>query len=262
MSVGVDFDFGRYIAMRRGTVEAQARDGSAYAYAGERKFRRTLAAAKPVTIALEATTRYWRDTARAELLGSAEKTSDQQFPKAFAAARRAGAALGVRVPPVYVSKKAGTGVQILGTEDAPYLVVGEAWLTSLSDDELTAVIGHQLAHIQNGHVLYATALYYLANSAALVVRWTVQPAIIALRAWQRRADYTCDRAALLAIRSTTTPLDTYVAALTKLGVGNDLKKRIAALQLFSQGAMFATLTGGDATGKTSTKEIDSKVSDL
>ena len=61
MSVGVDFDFAKWIAQRRGSLEQQQREGAAYAFAAERTFRRTLAVARPVTMALEATTRLWRD---------------------------------------------------------------------------------------------------------------------------------------------------------------------------------------------------------
>ena len=95
MSVGVDFDFAKWIAARRGALEQQAREGAAYAFAGERKFRRTLTIARPVTMALEATTRLWRDVARTELLGSAVKVTDQQYPRVYHAAKAAGAALRV-----------------------------------------------------------------------------------------------------------------------------------------------------------------------
>src|SRR5262249_7327028 len=93
MSVGVDFDFTRWLAARRGALEQQAREGAVYAFSGERKFRRTLMIARPVTMAIEATTRLWRDVARTELLGTAVKVSDQQYPRVFEAAKRAGATL-------------------------------------------------------------------------------------------------------------------------------------------------------------------------
>src|SRR5262249_57620853 len=122
MTVGVDFDFARYVASRRGQVEQRAREGAAYAYSGERKVRRTLAAARPVTMALEATTRLWRDAAKAELLGTSIKVSDQQFPRVWEAARRAAEALHVRVPPVYVAP-AGQNIKARapGTHAPPYL---------------------------------------------------------------------------------------------------------------------------------------------
>src|SRR5215468_3977682 len=125
MSVGVDFDFAKWIAARRGALEQQARDGAAYAFSGERKVRRTLAAARPVTMALEATTRLWRDSAKAELIGTSVKVSDQQYPRVWAAARRAAEQLRLRVPPVYVAPAAqNIKARALGTDDDIYLALG------------------------------------------------------------------------------------------------------------------------------------------
>src|SRR5215510_3288614 len=118
MSVGVDFDFAKWLAVRRGTLEQQAREGATYAFTGERKFRRTLTIARPVTIALEATTRLWRDAARTELLGSAVKVTDEQYPRVWHAARAAGAQLRVRVPPAFAAPSASIKVKVLGTDDA------------------------------------------------------------------------------------------------------------------------------------------------
>lgn len=293
MTVGVDFDFARYVRDKRGEQSSRARDGGAYSYAGERKVRRTLESARPVTIALEATTRLWRDVARAELLGSSVKVTDQQFPRVFEAARRAGEALRMRTPPVYVAPASwGLRARALGTDDAPYVVVNAQLAESLTDPELVAVIGHELGHVQNGHVLYATALHYLTQSAVFFVRWIVQPAIMTLQAWSRRAEITCDRAALLATgdlagtlgalvklelgldRGAAFNLDEYLRALPDAragGVGRlaelfrghpYLPKRVAALRLFADGAFFAAATGGDPAGRPSSDEIDQKVADV
>src|SRR5262249_38349030 len=198
MSVGVEFDFARWLAARRGAMEQQAREGAAYAFAGERKFRRTLAMARPVTIAIEATTRLWRDVARTELLGTAVKVSDQQYPRVFEAAKRAGTALNVRPPVIFAAPSSSIKVKGLGTHDAPHLIVNLDLAETLDDTELVSAIAHELAHIQNGHILYTTALHYLQHSAAFFVRWVIQPAIMTLQAWSRRAEVTCDRASLLA----------------------------------------------------------------
>ncbi|MCE9577836.1 MAG: M48 family metallopeptidase [Deltaproteobacteria bacterium] len=292
MSVGVDFDFARYIASRRGQVEQRARDGAAYAYSGERKVRRTLAAARPVTMALEATTRLWRDAARAELVASSVKVSDQQFPRVFEAGRKAAEALRLRLPPIYVAPaSAGIKARALGTDDSPYLVIGAQLADSLDDVELTAILGHELGHVQNGHVLYATALHFLSNKAIFFVRWIVQPAIMALQAWSRRAEISCDRAALLATRDVERTLgaivklelgidkgaafklDEYLRELpdVKKGIGRYaelfrshpyLPKRVQALKVFGDSAYFAVVSGTDPTGKASADEVDKKVADL
>jgi Zn-dependent protease with chaperone function len=291
MSVGVDFDFAKWIATRRGSMEQQAREGAAYAFTSERKFRRTLGMARPVTMALEATTRLWRDVARTELLGTAVKVTDQQYPRVYEAAKAAGAALHVRVPVVFAAPGSSLKVKVLGTEDAPHLIVNLELAEKLDDTELIAAIGHELGHVQNGHILYATALHYLTHSAAFFVRWVVQPAIMTLQAWSRRAEVTCDRAALLAVRD----LDKTLQAIVKLELGLDkgsafnteeylktvpdvkkgigrwaelfrshpyVPKRVQALRLFADSAMYAQITGKDPTGKASLTEIDKQVADL
>ena len=291
MSVGVDFDLTRWIAARRGAIEQSAREGAAYAFVGERKFRRTLAIARPVTMALEATTRLWRDVARTELLGTAVKVTDQQYPRVFEAAKVAGAALRVRVPVVFAAPSGSIKIKVLGTEDAPHLIVNLDLAEKLEDYELVSAIAHELAHIQNGHILYTTALYYLNHSAAFFVRWVVQPAIMTLQAWSRRAEVTCDRASLLAVRD----LDKTLGALVKLELGVDkgsafnadeylrslpdvkkgigryaelfrsnpyVPKRVQALRLFGNSALYAQLSGQDPTGHPSLPDVDKQVGDL
>jgi len=291
MSVGVDFDFAKWIAQRRGQLEQQQRDGAAYAFTGERKFRRTLTFAQPVAMAIEATTRLWRDSARTELLGKAVKVTDQQYPRVYLAAKAAGAALKVPVPAVFAAPSDTIRVSVLGTSDSPHLIVNLELAEKLDDTALIAAIGHELGHIQNGHIYYATALHYLRHSAAFYVRWVVQPAIMTLQAWSRRAEVTCDRAALLAVRD----LDKTLQALVQLELGvergsafsaeeylrsvPDIKrgfggyselfrshpqvpKRVQALKLFAGSAMYAQATGGDPTGKPSLADIDKQVADL
>jgi Zn-dependent protease with chaperone function len=291
MTVGVDFDFARWIASRRSAMDQQAREGVAYAYGGELKFRRTLAAARPVTIAIEATTRLWRDVARAELLGSAVKVSSQQLPRVYQAARTAGANLRVTVPTLFAVSSSAIKVKALGTEDTPYLVINVELAEKLSDAELTAAIGHELGHIQNGHILYATALHYLNTSAAFFVRWVVQPAIMTLQAWSRRAEVTCDRASLLAVRDVDQALESLVklamGASTeagfsaqeylrdlpdpKKGVGRYAElfrshpyvpKRVHALRAFADSAYYAMASGGDPSGRPSAPEVDRRVADI
>ena len=290
-SVGVDFDFAKWLAARRGAMEQQAREGAAYAFVGERKFRRTLMLARPVTMAIEATTRLWRDVARNELLGTAVKVTDQQYPRVFEAAKAAGAALHVKVPPVFAAPTGSIKVKVLGTEDAPHLIVNLELAETLDETELLAAIAHELAHVQNGHILYATALHYLQHSAAFFIRWVVQPAIMTLQAWSRRAEVTCDRASLLAVRD----LDKTLQAMVKLELGVDkgsafsaeeylkelpelkkgigryaelfrsypyVPKRVQALRLFAGSALYAQVSGQDATGKPRLDDVDKQVSDL
>ncbi len=285
----VDLSFSRYVALRRGAAEARARDGAAYAYSGEHRVRRTLSMARPVTLAIEATVRLWQTVARNELLGSSVKVTDQQFPRLYAIAARCAAVLHIPTPAVYVSPAIGElNAHTLGTEEDSYIVVNGALVDHLSDEELTFVIGHECGHIHNDHVVFSTALHYLTTAASFYVRWIVQPAILALQAWSRRAEITCDRAGLLCTRS----MEHAQAAMVKLALGSqrlykDLKideylkqlpegrkgigrfsemfrshpyvpKRIESLRLFAETELYRRHAGLGAGG-TPTLECDEAV---
>ncbi len=287
---GIDFDFARYISYRRGVAHTLARDGAAYAYAGERKVRRALTTARPVSMAIEATTRLWKRGAKKELLDTAIKISDEQFPRAHQAATRAARALRLELPALYAAPATHKiQAQVLGTNDDSYIVLNAGLIDRLSDDELVSAIGNELGHIQNNHVVYSTALFYLTHEAMMFVRWIVQPAIMTLKAWSRRAEITCDRAALLCTRD----VDVTVAALVKLSLGSDpalnideyleqlpdtrrgvgkyaelfrshpyLPKRVEALRLFAESRFYRKFSGGETDGSLSTEELDSQVAEI
>ncbi len=290
---GIDFDFARYIGERQGAAAQRVRDGSAYGYAGERKVRRTLSSARPVVMALEATTRLWKNVAKTELLGAATKVSDEEYPRLYTAVQQASAALRMQSPPVYAVAKSSSiaTCNTLGTNEDAYIFINAAAVDQLDDIELCAMFGHELGHVQNDHVLYATALHYLSEAAAMFVRWAVQPAIMTLRAWSRRAEITCDRAALLC----TKDVDKTLSALVKLALGFErarqididdylkrspeakrgverytelfrshpyLPKRIQALRLFADSAFYRSFTGESGQGAAKTSEIDTQVADI
>lgn len=288
----IDFDFTRYIAERRGQVEQRARLGAVYAYSGEHKVRRALNSARPVVMAIEATTRLWKNVAKTELLGTSVQVTDQQFPRVYACVLRAAKALGLRPPTVYVAPSSSSiRAQALGTNDDAYIVVNSQLLEFLDDRELLALLGHELAHIQNNHVLYVTALHYLTTSAAMFVRWAVQPAIMTLQAWSRRAEITCDRAALLCTRE----IDVTLAALIKIALGLEgddqvniadyldnlpdtsggigryaelfrshpyLPKRVRALRVFAESKLYKATLGQDVENALATDDVDSQVADI
>jgi Zn-dependent protease with chaperone function len=292
----VDLDFSRYIALRRGAAEKRSRDGSAYAYTGEYKVRRALQSAKPVTLAIEATVRLWKSVAKAEMLGTSVKVTDQQFPKIYKIVQRCADTLQIPVPAVYVMPMKDLNAHTLGTEDDSYIVLSGELVDHLSDAELAAVIGHECGHIHHNHVVYSTALHYLSVAASFYVRWIVQPAILALQAWSRRAEITCDRAALLC----TKDLDVTLSAMVKIGLGSHklaaelrmdeymkqlaegrkgigrlseyfrshpyMPKRVEALRLFARSSFYRRFAGLplDAGGEPAldSAEVDAKVADL
>lgn len=286
--ISIDFDLARYVAYRKGLMEKRVRDGAAYAYVGEHKVRRALIGARPVLIAIEGTSRLWRGSARKQLLGASTKATDQHHRRVYQAANRAARGLDMDAPPVYIaSREVNIDARALGTDDDACVVINESLIDRLSDDEVTAVLAQQFSHVQNAHIPYATALYYLEHEAMFFVRWIVKPAIMTLQAWSRRAEITCDRAALLVTRK----LDVALSAVIKLaspgqvdvsayladmpepkaGVGRFLEyfrtrpalaKRVAALRLFAQSTFYKHTVGEDIAGGLSADELDRRVGEI
>jgi Zn-dependent protease with chaperone function len=294
----IDLSFPRYVAARKGAADARAREGAAYAYAGDLKVRATMDRVRPVTLAAEATVRFWQNVEKSRMLGTAVKVTPKQFPKIWKLVERCADTLRIPVPTTYVSPNIGAlNAHTFGTADDPCIVVSAAMIDHLTDAEIVDVIGRECGRIQNNHVLYMTTLHFLTHAAAanIFLRWTVKPAVLALNAWARRAEVTCDRAALLCTRD----LDVSVACLVKLGLGSRklysdinvdeylrqleesnhmvgrfdeltrvhpyLPKRVAALRMFAQTAYFkgvVTPAGGAAATGLTKEECDEHVSEL
>jgi Zn-dependent protease with chaperone function len=242
-------------------------------------------------MAIEATTRAWKNAARNDMLGTSIKVTDQQFPRAHQALHTGCKMLGIEVPSLYAAA-AGSRIQAqtLGTDDDAYVVINSALIERLGDVELLAVIANELGHIQNNHVVYTTALHYLTNDSVMFVRWIVQPAILALQAWSRRAEISCDRAALICTRD----LPGTIGAMLRLSLGVDapinvdeylahlpdtrkggigrlaelgrshpyLPKRVQALQVFAESAFYKRLTGADPEGALSSDQCDEQVAEI
>jgi Zn-dependent protease with chaperone function len=250
----IDFDFQRYVERRKGAREAQAREGAAYAYAGDLRLLRALDRLRPVKMALEATERLWRSAARAEMLSGAIKVSGKERADLYALARQCAERLHVPAPTMYVApQNRAREAQTLGTEDDSYVVLSGGLVDELNPAELTDVIGRQCGRIQNQHILPATALYYLEHFAGRYVRWIVAPALAALRSWGRRSEVTCDRAGLLCTRD----VDVSAAALQKTGASPE---RIEALGVFAESEYYRAML--KQPGGLTPEACDERVADI
>jgi Zn-dependent protease with chaperone function len=228
--------------------------------------------------------RAWRLT----LLGSAVRVDERQFSRLHRLLAEVGRSLdAVRLPEMYVAADPTLSAQTVGM-DRPVIVLSSGMVHHLDDDELRFVIGHECGHIHNSHVVYLTAMYYLRYVAGALLRWAVAPAAIALSAWSRRAEITCDRAGLLCAKD----LEVSTRALAKLALGSTklyselnldafldqyeeakdgvgryaeinhshpyLPKRVMALRAFAESSLYRKHVGlGD--GGLSMPEVDDKV---
>ena len=137
---------------------------------------------------------------------SAVKVTADQCPDLHAKLQVACTTLGVDMPELFVQQNPIVNAFTGGVE-RPVIVLHSALLERLTDEEVLAVVAHEVGHIHAEHVLYLTAarlIEFLANSAlfatplAAIVKQLISGTMrAALLAWARRAELSCDRAALL-----------------------------------------------------------------
>jgi hypothetical protein len=226
MAQAPELDFDGYVARRRQSQEddrgkrgkpSDADDPTrAYAYSFDRKTRETFERMKPVELAVAGAVRLFKEAASGQLLGQAVKVGDKQFPRIQNITDQCSKTLGIKVPTVYIVNSPTLNAGALGTNEDAFIAIHSALVDHYSDEELLTVIGHECGHIHNSHVVYLTALHFLTHMAGAFVAWVVQPALIALNAWKRRAEITSDRAGMLCVKDAATA----ERALTKLALGS------------------------------------------
>jgi len=147
---------------------------------------------------------------RVMFMASAVKVTPKQCPDLHAKLQIACTTLGVDMPDMFIQQNPLVNAFTGGVEK-PVIVLHSALLERLNDDETLAVIAHEVGHIHSEHVLYLTAarlMEALANLSAArlipgseIIKFIISAGISsALLAWARRAELSCDRAALLVVQ--------------------------------------------------------------
>jgi Zn-dependent protease with chaperone function len=132
------------------------------------------------------------------------RCSEEQFPELLTIVDRARRRLGMReMPEVYLGESPHMNAMTTGVSKAA-IVVHSALLDQMNDDEVLAVLGHELGHLHADHPLYQSVASALVSGGAAVssgVRLLSLPIQRLLLRWLRHAELTADRAALLTSRS-------------------------------------------------------------
>ncbi len=285
-----DFDFQGYVSQREQKVYGGVEEESRYAYAADVAMLKTFRRLKPVELAAAAVVRTYKNVLRNQYLGTTMRVGPKQVPRIYHLAEECAVSLGVPVPTVYVANSPYMNAYTFGTDDESFIVVHSKLVDDFSDDELKFVIGHETGHVQNKHVVYGTVLHLIKTNAAIFLRWLVPPAELALSAWYRRAEITCDRAGLLCTKDIGAASRTFLKLACgsqklydqldvesyieqfeegKEGLGRFseafashpyLPKRIQALRVFAESALYRDAIGED--GGLSMSEVDRRTSEI
>ncbi|WP_042402989.1 M48 family metallopeptidase [Streptacidiphilus carbonis] len=139
---------------------------------------------------------------RLMFLASAVRASERQFSHLHDMVRDAAYILDLeKVPPLYVTQDPVPNAMCIGM-DSPVIVVTTSLVELLDEEEMRAVIGHEVAHAMSGHAVYRTMLIILTNLATRIA-WiplgniAILAIITALKEWFRKSEISCDRAGLL-----------------------------------------------------------------
>lgn len=160
---------------------------------------------------------------RLMFLATAVRTSERQFPELHAMVRDAADILDLeKIPDLYVTQDPAVNAMCIGL-DTPIIVLTTGLVELLDEEELRAVIGHEVGHAMSGHAVYRTMLLALTNIATRIA-WiplgtlAITALITALKEWFRKAELSCDRAGLLAGQD----LQASMRGLMKLAGGHHL----------------------------------------
>ncbi len=142
-----------------------------------------------------------------------------QLPELYSLLLEACQVLDLEVPQLYIKQHPVPNAYTFAMRGKqPFIVVHTALIELLNPAEVQAVIGHELGHLKCDHGVYLTLanLLTLATSqlpfgALLMQNWQSQ-----IMEWVRCAEFTCDRAALLA----TQDARTVASVLMKLSGGS------------------------------------------
>src|ERR1700722_625300 len=199
MAQAPQLDFEAFVARKRSerTSGGAETTGHEYTYSFDRQSRVAFENTKPIALAVEASVRLFKQLGRHQMLGHAVRVGERQFPRIHRITRRACDTLQIREPQVFVVNSPTFNAGTLGTNEDSFILIHSALVEHYSDEELATVIGHECGHIHNSHAAYLTALHYLTYMAGMFVPWILQPALLALKTWSRRAEITCDRAGML-----------------------------------------------------------------
>lgn len=141
--------------------------------------------------------------------------TDKQYPRVLETGLLAARRLGARqMPSFYIELDRGYQSATYGSEDGAFVNVGAFLPRFLNDEELLFVLGHEIGHLVSQHALWTTVSMFLVGQqrqnlmAEGVMGFLSNPLKLIeggvesiVTNWMRVADFTADRAALLAVGS-------------------------------------------------------------
>ncbi|MDD1418708.1 M48 family metallopeptidase [Dolichospermum sp. ST_sed1] len=140
-----------------------------------------------------------------ENIASSILVGEKQLPDLHNLLLEACQILDIDAPQLYVRQHPAPNAYTFAMRGKqPFIVIHTSLIEILTPEEIQAVIAHELGHLKCDHSVYLTPVNLLILAAAIVpnVGAVLAQAIQSqLLAWVRCAEFSCDRAALLATQN-------------------------------------------------------------
>lgn len=146
-------------------------------------------------------------------------------------------------PELYVTQTPIANAMAVGF-DKPFVIIHSGLLEILDEEELRTVLGHELGHIMSGHTTYSTIayilLYFGISNLPFLAAAAILPFQLALLEWQRKSEFSSDRAGLLVAQDLNIAMSTEM----KLAGGKSYGDALRVEEFIRQAEQYET--GGDA----------------
>lgn len=151
---------------------------------------------------------YMEKIIRIQEISSSLRVSARQYPSLYRQYLRIARILDIRkLPELYIETSPVINAHAMGQENY-FIVITTGLIDHMTEDEMLGVIAHELGHVKCEHLLYSNVANILQIFGANLIEQLIPGfgglaslgAQLALMEWYRKAEFSCDRAALLAVQ--------------------------------------------------------------
>jgi len=148
------------------------------------------------------------------------RISEKNYPELYNISKVAAYRLDIPLPPIYIENDLRLNAYTSGFGGSHWIVLNSGLLKELSLEELLFVLGHEMGHIKKEHT---TWLNLISPSGSYYLPLVSDGLRIIFNNWSLKAEYTADRAGLIAERK----VEPCICALGKLmGIKEDIDMEV------------------------------------
>lgn len=150
-----------------------------------------------------------------DLLRNGARLSKKNFGEAFDHANEFADRVGIETPQIYIINDKTTNAYTIGHKGKSFIVLHSGLVDALSNDEIKAVVGHEIGHVACSHSMTT----FITDFGLLTGSYFTWPVALAsealLKKWVRTLEITADRFAVISSES----VDVAESALARLLFG-------------------------------------------